>query len=125
MAVPASSVVGHQLGAGQATTLGGAVFDGDSATLTTAGKALLKQLVASLGSAKVFTLEGYADYADRGSRARRLSLARAEAVLEELRAVGFTGAAVTAGYGLGHPVVVGGKPANRVDNRRVIIAVVS
>ncbi len=122
--MPAATAIGHVLSPGQATWLDGAIFKGDTAELTPAGRALIKQLAASLGGAKAITIEGHADYADRASRTRRLSLARAEAVLAELVRLGITATPITAGHGATQPAVIGGTPTQRNENRRVVITVV-
>ncbi len=122
--MPATTAIDHVLSPGEAIWLDGTIFNGDTAELTTAGRALIKHLAASLGGAKAITIEGHADYADRASRTRRLSLDRAEAVLAELTKLGITATPITAGQGATQPAVIGGTPTQRNENRRVVITVI-
>lgn len=126
VAVPATSVKGRQLSAGQAVNLGGArLFGFDSAGLTKATRQQLRSLVPALNAAKAIRCEGYTDYADGVSKKheRALAAARANAVCAALRADGVKASTTLLAVGSGRPVVVGGSVADRAANRRVVITV--
>jgi outer membrane protein OmpA-like peptidoglycan-associated protein len=123
IAVPASWAKGHHLGAKQAVTLGGrGMFGFDSATITSTGSAQLKTLAASLAGNKALTCEGYTDYGGP-SRIHHddLGRRRAQTACAALKHFGVTARMRTLSYGGARPVTVGGDPADRTANRRIVI----
>jgi outer membrane protein OmpA-like peptidoglycan-associated protein len=123
-AMDVSAIHGRQLQAGEAAALGDkGFFAFDSAVLTSQGKKLVAELAASLRYDKAITCEGYADYGGHVSHEEALSVARAKAVCTLLKADGVRVVFTTIGYGALDPVVVGGVPADRQANRRVVVVV--
>ena len=122
LAVPMRFAFGHQVGNGQALTLGGrGVYSRGSSTLTTWAKVQLRRLADSLASASSVRCEGYADYSGQTSEARSLARSRATTVCRSLATEnpGLRTSAV--GYGSSRPAVVGGAPSQRQLNRRVVV----
>lgn len=124
LAMPVPAINGRPLAQGQAAVLSGrGLFDFDDATLTPAIRRQLTLLAASLDDATAIQCQGYTDYAGSRERERRLSLQRARAVCTALQKLGVDARATVRGYAWRHPVVVGGSPRSRDDNRRVIVLV--
>jgi outer membrane protein OmpA-like peptidoglycan-associated protein len=122
LAVPVRFAFGHQVGKGQALTLGGrGLSSRGSSNLTTSAKLQLRRLADSLANASSVRCEGYADYYGRTSKARSLARSRATNVCRRLATEnpGLRTSAV--GYGSSRPVVVGGTPRQRQLNRRVVV----
>jgi outer membrane protein OmpA-like peptidoglycan-associated protein len=123
-AYPVGRLHGRQLQHGQAASLGAnALFAFDSARLTPAGRAAVRALALSLRYVKAITCEGYSDFGGRTAHQKALSAQRARVVCAALRARGVHATMRIRAYGGSRPVVVGGTPANRAANRRVIVVV--
>lgn len=123
-AAPISSLGAHQMVRGDAvTTLRGELFDFDSADLTAAGRAAVRTVAQHLTQAHHVTCEGYTDYAGQAAHEKALSLARAQVICRTLIADGARVTTAAYGYGGARPVVVGGTPQSRAENRRVVIRV--
>jgi outer membrane protein OmpA-like peptidoglycan-associated protein len=124
VAVPARSVRGHQLAAGQAVQLTG-LFRFDSARLSARGRRALGVLARSMRDVEAFTCEGYADYGNAVDHERRLAKQRGRAVCALLvRTLGRSRVEAKAqGYGPSRPMVVGGTAKARTANRRVAVLV--
>jgi outer membrane protein OmpA-like peptidoglycan-associated protein len=123
-AYPVGRLHERQLQRGQAASLGAdALFRFDSAKLTPAGKAAVRALALSLRYVHVLTCEGYSDFGGRPAHQKALSAHRARVVCAALRARGVHARMHIRAYGGSRPVVVGGTPADRAANRRVIILV--
>jgi outer membrane protein OmpA-like peptidoglycan-associated protein len=122
-AMPARSLAGHQLQAGQAAVLDDNLFAFDSARLTSAGLAAIRNASASLRQVRSLTCEGYTDYAGDRRHEVQLSQARALAVCAALRSFGVRIGLRPVGYGPARPVVVGGRPQSRSANRRVVLRI--
>jgi outer membrane protein OmpA-like peptidoglycan-associated protein len=102
-------------------------FENDSATLTPPGQAVAANVAAILKAHPTvkIRIEGHTD--SRGSDASNLTLsqARAQAVLDALKAQGIAADRMTAaGFGERRPKVPDTSDANRAINRRVELIVV-
>jgi len=124
-AVTASSLAGRQLQEGQAVSVPASTFKPGSATLTPAGKALVGDVVGSLGYVGSVQCEGYADYAGGPTAAQKLAKARAAAVCQLLVVDGAAVNTWVKGYGSTWPLAIGGTPASRADNGRVVLLVLA
>lgn len=123
-AAPIASLGAHQMVSGEAvTTLRGELFAFDSAELTAAGRAAVRTVAQHLRLAHRVTCEGYTDYAGQADHERELSLARARIICQTLVAYGAHVTTTAYGYGGARPVIVGGTPQSRAENRRVVIRV--
>jgi len=123
-AAPISSLGRHQMVRGDAvTTLRGELFAFDSAELTAAGRAAVRTVAQHLRLAHRVTCEGYTDYAGEPAHEKALSAARAKIICQTLIAYGADVTVTSVGYGGARPVVVGGTPQSRAENRRVVIRV--
>jgi outer membrane protein OmpA-like peptidoglycan-associated protein len=124
-ATPAAKVRAP-LRAGQAALLSDpSMFTGaGSARLSGRGRAAVAALATALRRGGVVRCEGYTDYDGKPAARRTLSRRRAAAVCARLVAAGAKVTYTVAGYGGDHPVVVGGTPATRAENRRVVVLVV-
>lgn len=122
---PAIGALGHHaLVKGEAATLSKTgMFTFNSAKLTKAGRAELKQLAKNLTVASAVRCEGYTDYAGPTKNHARLGTARAKAVCAALKHYGANVKTTTKNYMGARPVVVGGKRENRAENRRVVVLV--
>ena len=123
-AAPISSLGRHQMVRGDAvTTLRGELFAFDSAELTAAGRAAVRTVAQHMRLAHRVTCEGYTDYAGDAAHEKALSAARAKIICQTLIAYGADVTVTSVGYGGARPVVVGGTPQSRAENRRVVIRV--
>jgi outer membrane protein OmpA-like peptidoglycan-associated protein/sugar lactone lactonase YvrE len=123
-AVPISWTVGRHLGPHQAAMLtGDGLFRFDSAVITATGTRELRQLVVGLAGDRSITCEGYSDYGNKIAHQSALALLRAQAVCAALRSFGAKAVLHPVGYGATRPVLIGGTPADRAANRRVVISV--
>ena len=122
-AIQAGSLRGRQLQAGQAVVLDGSLFAFDSARLTPAGMAEVRAAARGLRYVRSLTCEGYADYAGDPGHERQLSQARAAVICAALRSAGVRVSLHVMGYGPARPVLVGGRPADRAANRRVVLRI--
>ncbi|SDD21844.1 fibronectin type III domain-containing protein [Nocardioides lianchengensis] len=126
LAVPMRWALGHQLVRGQALTLDGqGLFDGGSAVLTSQARAQLRRAAGSLTNAASIRCEGYADYGSTNADSRTLSKARAKRVCATIADLNPGLATTAVSYGSTRPAIVGGKPAQRDANRRVVIQMTS
>ncbi|MEI5676604.1 MULTISPECIES: OmpA family protein [unclassified Nocardioides] len=122
LAVPMRFAFGNLVSKGQALTLdGGGLFSGGSATLTTSAKAQIRKLADSLTSASSVRCEGYADYSGPAGEATSLSKARAAKVCAQLAKENPGLKTSSVSYGSARPAIVGGVPAKRELNRRVVV----
>lgn len=123
-AYPIVKLGNRQLRKNQATTLSGdGLFDFDSARLTKNGRAQVKAVVQNLKGSSAVHCEGYTDYAGARDHELDLSADRAKAVCMALKVYGAKITTKTKGYGPQRPVVIGGTPHGRKENRRVVILV--
>jgi outer membrane protein OmpA-like peptidoglycan-associated protein len=121
---PISKLGARQMTVGEAATLSKAsLFGFDSAVLTKAGHAAVKNLAGHLRLANAVSCEGYTDYAGAAGHEKSLSAQRAEAVCKALVHDGAHVTFTTHGYGGDRPVVIGGTPTSRAANRRVVVIV--
>jgi outer membrane protein OmpA-like peptidoglycan-associated protein len=121
---PISSLGARQMTVGEAATLSKAsLFGFNSAVLTKAGHAAVKNLAGHLKLANAVSCEGYTDYAGAAGHEKTLSAQRAEAVCKALVKDGAHVTFTTHGYGGARPVVIGGTPTSRAANRRVVVIV--
>lgn len=125
LAYPAALLKGRQLQRGQAVNLTGAtLFAFDSAKLSAKGKAEIKAMSTSLRYVTAITCEGYADYAGRASHEQTLSKQRSEAVCALVKQYApQVSSRVIKAYGPSWPVVVGGRAADRSENRHVVVEI--
>jgi outer membrane protein OmpA-like peptidoglycan-associated protein len=122
LAVPIGWASGHTIEAPEAlalTKLG--LFAFDSPTLSAAAIVEIGQLHGPLARVRRVRCEGYTDFGGPAAHQQVLSLERAQAVcaLVQQQHPGLTTFSV--GYGGNDPVVVGGTPAERAPNRRVVL----
>lgn len=123
LAVPLSTVRGHQLAHGQSVQVT-RLFAFNSADLTRAGRTRLRTLAQALRNVRTITCAGYTDYAGDRAHEIRLGRARARSVCAYLRAIDkHTLNTHAASYGPADPVVIGGTVAQRAANRRVDVTV--
>jgi outer membrane protein OmpA-like peptidoglycan-associated protein len=121
---PISTLGSRQMTVGEAATLSKAsLFGFDSAVLTKAGHAAVRNLAGHLRLANAVRCEGYTDYAGAAGHEKSLSAQRAEAVCKALVHDGAHVTFTTHGYGGARPVVIGGTPTSRAGNRRVVVIV--
>lgn len=120
-AIAASRLHGRQLQNGQAAQL--STFRFDSATLTRTGRAQVAAITHSLRYVHSLTCEGYTDYGGEARHEMTLSQRRADAVCHQLARDGVRVGKTVRAYGSHRPVVIGGRPADRAANRRVIVVV--
>ena len=119
------SLRGRQLQPGQAASLGmDGLFAFDRARLTADGRRQVRAIVSSLRYAHAVVCEGYADYGGHTAHQDVLSRQRARALCTALRQDGARVRSTVRGYGARRPVVIGGTPADRAANRRVVLLVV-
>jgi outer membrane protein OmpA-like peptidoglycan-associated protein len=124
IAVPVKWARGHQVVKGEALALtNGSLFVFNSATITTVARAELARLSASLTLVTSVRCEGYTDFGGAASHERSLSVQRAQAVCALVQRHRHGISTTSVGYGGTRPVIVGGSTDNRVENRRVVIAV--
>ena len=122
MAVPAIVAVGHQLEQGQAVTLSRRnLFAPGSARPTMATRARATALAVSLSRVSAVTCEGYTDFGGDAAHEGRLAEKRAAKICSLLAAARPGLDTTTHGFGRQVPVVVGGRPAQRAANRRVVV----
>jgi outer membrane protein OmpA-like peptidoglycan-associated protein len=121
---PPADGVRSRLRAGRAAVLWDrAMFATGTARLTARGRASVRHLAGLLVRGGTVRCEGYTDYAGQPRRLKSLSQRRAAAVCAALVGYGAKVRFTTAGYGGQHPVVVGGTPAVRLENQRVVVIV--
>lgn len=120
-AVAASTLAGRQLQEGQAVSIPAASFKPGTAKLTTAGKALVGDAIASLAYVGSVRCEGYSDYAGNAAAAATLATARATAVCDLLVADGAAVKTWVKGFGPTRPLAIGGTATFRADNGRVVL----
>jgi outer membrane protein OmpA-like peptidoglycan-associated protein len=97
-------------------------FETDSATLRPQSREQLSNVAAILKAYPPVRIKigGYTDNSGDAAANVRLSQARAEAVLNELRTMGVTASRIEAeGYGQAHPLADNATPEGRAANRRV------
>jgi outer membrane protein OmpA-like peptidoglycan-associated protein len=124
VAIDVSRLRGRQLQTGQAVSLGsGTVFSFDGSSLSASGRAAVRKLAASVRYAGAVTCEGYSDYGNKITHQQALSVARARTVCAELVRDGARVRTASVGFGGNSPAVVGGHPADRAANRRVVVLV--
>jgi OOP family OmpA-OmpF porin len=107
-------------------TLAGVGFETNSATLTSASRALLDPVAANLKKYPELQIElqGHTDSVGADQYNQRLSQQRAEAVREYLLTQGVSAAQVTSrGYGESQPVANNSTAEGRAQNRRVVMKV--
>ena len=80
-------------------------------------------LARHLRQAHAITCEGYTDYAGVAAHELTLSQQRAHTVCAALVADGARVSTTAHGYGGARPVVVGGTPESRAENRQVVVTV--
>lgn len=100
------------------------LFDGDSSTVTQAGKAELAQVAGFLAAHPTITahLTGYTDTSGTAAGRQALGLSRASAVEAVLVADGVTASRMTVASGGGNdPVASSGTSQGRALNRRVTV----
>ena len=99
-------------------------FETDSATLRPHSREQLSNIAAILQAYAPVRLKigGYTDNSGDAATNLRLSQARAETVLNELRTMGIAASRLEAeGYGQAHPVADNATPEGRATNRRVAL----
>lgn len=99
-------------------------FDTDKATLQPDGVKAVDEIAKLMGSdeALKLSIEGHTDDTGSADHNKKLSLARAEAVVNKLKESGITGNRLKAvGYGADKPLVANDSDANKAKNRRVEI----
>ncbi len=99
-------------------------FETDSATLRPQSREQLSNIAAILQAYAPVRLKigGYTDNSGDAATNLRLSQARAETVLNELRTMGIAASRLEAeGYGQAHPVADNATPEGRATNRRVAL----
>jgi outer membrane protein OmpA-like peptidoglycan-associated protein len=122
LAVPATSIQGHQLQQGQAVTLSRpGLFIAHSARPTPATRGQVAKLAASLAHVSAVSCEGYTDFSGDAAREGTLSRQRAARICNLLTSARPGLATTTHGFGRQVPVLVGGKPSQRAANRRVVV----
>jgi OOP family OmpA-OmpF porin len=100
------------------------IFETDSATLRPQSREQLSNIAAILKAYPPVRLKigGYTDNTGDAAANLRLSQARADAVLNDLRTTGISSSRLEAeGYGQAHPVADNATPEGRATNRRVAI----
>jgi outer membrane protein OmpA-like peptidoglycan-associated protein len=103
-------------------------FETDSATLRAQSREQLSNIAAILKAFPPVRVKmgGYTDNSGDPAANQRLSQARAESVMNELRTMGVDGTRLEAeGYGDQHPVADNGTAEGRAKNRRVALRVTS
>ena len=121
LAMPAGQLHGRQLQPGQAALI--VPFRFDSIAWTESDRAGVAAIAKSLRYAHSVTCEGYSDYGGKTAHELALSAQRALAVCRQLVRDGAHVRIRTQALGAHDPVVIGGWPADRVANRRVIVMV--
>ena len=99
-------------------------FETDSATLRPQSREQLSNVAAILKAYPPLRIKigGLTDNSGDAAANVRLSQARAEAVLNELRTMGVTASRLEAeGYGQAHPLADNATPEGRAANRRVAL----
>jgi outer membrane protein OmpA-like peptidoglycan-associated protein len=122
LAVPVGWASGHTVVAPEALALTKqGLFAFNSPTLSAVAAAEVGQLRTALARVRRVRCEGYTDFGGPAAHQQALSLQRAQAVCALLQRdqPGLTTFSV--GYGGNDPVVVGGTPADRAQNRRVVL----
>jgi len=97
-------------------------FETDAATLRPQSREQLSNLAAILRAYPPVRIKigGYTDNTGDAAANLRLSQARADAVLNDLRTMGISGSRLEAeGYGQAHPVADNATPEGRATNRRI------
>lgn len=122
-AYPSALLDGRQLQSGEAADLS-ALFKPDTATLTSAGRAQIAATADSLDYVTAITCEGYTDYDGKAAEQKQLGLRRATAVCTALKADArqLTSRKLLT-FGGTRPVTIGGLPADRAANRRVVVLI--
>ncbi|MCW2538966.1 MAG: hypothetical protein JWN95_691 [Frankiales bacterium] len=124
VAIDVSRLRGRQVQAGQAVSLGsGVIFSFDGSALSATGRAAVRKLAASVRYAGAVTCEGYSDYGNKIAHQQALSVARARTVCAQLVRDGARIRTASVGFGGNNPAVVGGHPADRAANRRVVVLI--
>ncbi|MDP9127387.1 MAG: OmpA family protein [Pseudomonadota bacterium] len=104
-------------------------FDSNSAKITPAAEAQIKQAAAIISSPNFVgshvAVDGYTDAVGKGPRNANLSYRRAQVVVHELVTKYGIPASLLSAHGLGaaNPVATNSTPAGRAANRRVTFAV--
>jgi outer membrane protein OmpA-like peptidoglycan-associated protein len=122
LAVPVGWASGHTVVAPEALALTKqGLFAFNSPTLSAVAAAEVGQLRTALARVRRVRCEGYTDFGGPAAHQQALSLQRAQAVCALLQRdqPGLTTFSV--GYRGNDPVVVGGTPADRAQNRRVVL----
>lgn len=125
IAVPASWARGHTLTRGQAVVIGGRAFTYDNGGLSAATRRTVLRLTRSLDGVRSVSCQGHADFGGAPGGEKALSRQRARAVCG-LIARNTDGISTRSyGFGIFRPVVIGGNQSDRIDNRRVVVKVMS
>lgn len=123
-AYPGDLLAGRQqLQSGEAVDLT-SLFEPGTATLTKAGRAQIKATTKSLRYVSAITCEGYTDYTGKAAGQKKVGLLRATAVCDALKAdASQLGSRRLLSFGGARPVTIGGTPADRAANRRVVVLI--
>jgi YVTN family beta-propeller protein len=122
VAVSAHRAAGHVLSQHEAIVLNkSSLFAFNSAAPSHGAKAEIRNLRPAFSGVMAITCEGDTDFGGAASHQKTLSVQRAKAICALVRNGHHGIHTKSVGYGGTQPVVVGGTPASRSANRRVVI----